>query len=306
MTRKIRACSREIATPTDAYWNEHTVHAEFPDIRDVEACRAHLKLRSDAYPKFHEYMRLDEPHDGQVVLDYGCGPGYDLVGFALRGRPARIIGVDVSFKALELARRHLAVCGLDGENVELLRVSDAAGDIPLQEASVDFIHCCGVLMHTHRTTEILAEFRRVLRPGGEAAVMVYNYDSLFLHLYTAYSRQIVERAFPGLTVLEAFARNTDGEDCPVSRCFRPEEFLDLVDQSGLEGRFVGGYLSDTEMNHMARYLNEALRHEGLAEEHRRFLREIALDEEGLPLYRGRHAGVGGVYHLRKTDEPEAP
>ena len=65
----------------------------------------------------------------------------------------------------------------------------------------------------------------MLRPGGEVRIMVYNRLSLWFHLYTAYVKKVVEGAFAGLTVEEAFTLNTDGEECPISHAYLPDEFL---------------------------------------------------------------------------------
>src|SRR3712207_7349439 len=45
---------------------------------------------------------------------------------------------------------------------------------------------------------ILSEFRRVLKPGGRAQVMVYNENSLWMHLYVAYLKMIVEGDLAGM------------------------------------------------------------------------------------------------------------
>ena len=87
----------------------------------------------------------------------------------------------------------------------------------------------------------------MLRPDGTGCVMVYNRDSVWLHLYTAYERMIREEAFPGLDVEEAFARNTDGAECPISRCYRGEEFTSLCRAAGFDARYAGGYLSRREL-----------------------------------------------------------
>ncbi len=49
---------------------------------------------------------------------YGCGPGNDLVGFLLWGHARQVIGIDISRKALELARRRLALHRIDGSQGE--------------------------------------------------------------------------------------------------------------------------------------------------------------------------------------------
>jgi len=57
--------------------------------------------------------------------------------------------------------------------------------------------------------------------------MVYNRESIWLHLYTAYDQMILKNAFPGISLEEAFARNSDGVDCPIARCYSAGEFIDL-------------------------------------------------------------------------------
>ena len=53
-----------------------------------------------------------------------------------------------------------------------------------------------------------ASSTRAPRPGGRGCVMVYNRDSVWYHLWTAYDKMIVEGTFEGLAVDEAFTRNT--------------------------------------------------------------------------------------------------
>jgi hypothetical protein len=98
-------------------------------------------------------------------------------------------------------------------------------------------------------------------------------------------------------VEEAFARNTDGPDCPISRCYRGEEFLALCERAGLTGEFVGGYLSRVELQSLRRSWTRAIVDERLGAEHRAFLRELTYDLSGYPLHGGRHAGIGGTYRL---------
>ena len=59
----------------------------------------YLEWRNDQYFKYDELMPVTGK-DGRVILDYGCGPGHDLVGFGLRSKPTRLIGMDVSTSSL--------------------------------------------------------------------------------------------------------------------------------------------------------------------------------------------------------------
>jgi len=290
-------------TEVDAYWSGHTVRAE--RFRTVRQSERFLRWRFGEYPLFQEFCDLWGSHDDEVVLDYGCGPGNDVVGLAAHTGAREVIGIDVSPKALALARDRVALHGIEPGRVRLIQATDGDPGIPLETGSVDYLQSMGVIHHTSEPETILAELHRVLRPGGRACVMVYNRDSVWFHLYTAYERMIVDDAFPGLDVDDAFTRNTDGPDCPISRAYRGPDFLALCEQAGFEGRFVGGYLSRREIQSLDESWATALADERLGEDHREFLRGLTRDPVGLPTHGGYHAGIGGVYRLAKPSVASA-
>lgn len=88
-------------------------------------------------------------------LDVGCGSGIGLAWAARVLPEARRVGVDVSPHALE----HCA--GLGAE----LRLIDGS-HLPLPQDAVDIAICVDVLQHVEDEGPLLAEMRRVLRPGG--------------------------------------------------------------------------------------------------------------------------------------------
>lgn len=282
-------------TAVDAYWGEHTVYA--PPFYTARASLAHLRWRAREYPLFEPLMELYGDHADDTVVDYGCGLGNDLVGFLVMGKARHVIGIDVSRKALELARRRLALHRIDGEQATLIQVGDGNVSVPLDDASVDLVYCEGVLHHTSAPGALLSEFHRVLKPGAKAAIMVYNRASIYYHLFTAYQRQVVEGAFAGLPIDEAFRRNTDGEECPISRAYEPDDFVRDCEAAGFDVRFVGGYFAKLELELFGSLAEQAIADSRLADEHRAFLRELTVDPDGYPRYRGSYAGIGGVYHL---------
>ncbi len=127
--------------------------------------------------------------------------------------------------------------------------------------------------------------------------MVYNRDSLWLHLYTAYEIMILQGRYGDLTVEEAFEHTTDGPDCPIARCYAADDFIALCAEAGFDAEFLGGYPSRHELELLDRYGDEAIADERLDERHRSFLRELERDGDGYPMWRGKHAGVGGSYVL---------
>lgn len=273
----------------ETFWTGHTVRSE-PFTSAAESV-AYLAWRAGEYPLFHEFMGLWGDHGGETVLDYGCGPGNDLVGLYVHGNARDVIGMDVSPWALDLARSRLALHAIDAP---LIRVSDERPSIPLRDGSVDYIYCGGVLHHTTHPEAILAEFRRVLRRGGSAAVMVYNRDSIWVHSYIAWVSQVLQRVDTALTVDEAFERRSDDGGCPLARLYRHEEFSALARAAGFEAEYRGGYFNRDELDLWNRHRNP--RDARVAPESREFLDSLTV-VDGFPHHRGWAAGIGGSYRL---------
>ena len=281
----------------DRYWNRHLVRAgEFSSDKDSED---YLRWRSAQYPLFAEFMELYADHTGQTILDYGCGPGNDVVGFLLWSNPVRVIGMDVSETALGLARHRAGLHRLDPARFELHQLSDATPTVPLQDASVDWLHCLGVLHHSTHPTELMSELARVMKPGAQGRLMLYNRESVWYHVYVAYVEMVLNEKYLGLTVDQAFTRSTDGPDCPVSDAWSQERALKLVSDAGLRGTYLGGYLSLDEIEWWGRHGAAARADSRLEDEHRRFASRVTLDARGYPTVDGSPAGIGGVYTLSK-------
>jgi ubiquinone/menaquinone biosynthesis C-methylase UbiE len=128
-----------------------------------------LTMRAEYAPWMADSLGY-ESTTGLDVLDVGCGQGIDLANYALAG--ARATGVDLTPRHVELALAHLAALGLEGDAVQ-----GDAESLPFGDASFDRASSNGVLHHTPDTPAALREIRRVLRPGGEARVIVYNRSS---------------------------------------------------------------------------------------------------------------------------------
>jgi ubiquinone/menaquinone biosynthesis C-methylase UbiE len=99
---------------------------------------------------------------GPIILDVGCGQGKAAHLLQETFKPRRLIGLDFDGEALSYAQREAAGHGLALETIE----SDCAA-IPLPDGSVDMVFCHQTLHHLVRQEQSLAEFRRVLRPGGQ-------------------------------------------------------------------------------------------------------------------------------------------
>lgn len=109
--------------------------------------------------------RLGTIGAGAVVLDHACGAGMDLLLAARRvGSHGRAIGVDLTPAMRAAARTAARLAGL--ESIVEIR-EGTFEDLPVEDASVDYVLSNGVLNLAPDKERVLAEIARVLRPGGE-------------------------------------------------------------------------------------------------------------------------------------------
>jgi 2-polyprenyl-3-methyl-5-hydroxy-6-metoxy-1,4-benzoquinol methylase len=111
-----------------------------------------------------------------TILDLGCNDGSLTVQY-LACAPRRIIGCDIDRNAIERAQQRSG-----DERIEFrLGAPDA---LPLDTETVDAILCYDVLEHVSDPPAILAECRRVLRPGGRMLVGTWGWYHPFApHLW---------------------------------------------------------------------------------------------------------------------------
>ncbi|HEX9798387.1 MAG TPA: class I SAM-dependent methyltransferase [Anaerolineales bacterium] len=101
------------------------------------------------------------------VLEVGCGVGIDLARFARGG--ADVTGVDLAERSIELAKRNFESQGLDAK----LLVMDGE-HLEFPEHEYDLVYAHGVLQYTPDPGRMLDEIHRVLKPAGQAILMMYN------------------------------------------------------------------------------------------------------------------------------------
>jgi len=102
---------------------------------------------------------------GQRVLDAGCGAGSHSAEIIRRG--ASVTGLDKSAGLLAIARQRL------GPDVPL-HEADLAGPLPFAPASFDAVLASLVLHYLRDWGPPLAEFRRVLVPGGRLVISTHH------------------------------------------------------------------------------------------------------------------------------------
>jgi ubiquinone/menaquinone biosynthesis C-methylase UbiE len=106
---------------------------------------------------------------GGKLLNLGCGHGADFLPFK---EDFDLFGIDVSLEMLKyaqkFARKHEFTADLSQADMRLLPFSDAYFDFAIAVASIHHIKGKG------DQCKALTELQRVLKPGGEAFVTVWN------------------------------------------------------------------------------------------------------------------------------------
>jgi SAM-dependent methyltransferase len=132
--------------------------------------RFNLKVADTWNRTFEEALaQLATPVDRVRILDYGCGDGKYFPFFLSRGfTPENIYGLEIS--RLRLERCH----ELGWKNARLL---ESGKPLPVDDASIDIVNCMEVIEHIPREEgkRVVAELRRILRPGGLLMISTPNY-----------------------------------------------------------------------------------------------------------------------------------
>lgn len=102
---------------------------------------------------------------GDCVVDLGTGPGYLPIAIAKRHSNVHVIGVDLSEKMIEIARKNLFREG-SFSNVEFRLMDGKALEFP--DNSIDFFISTGTSHHWKEPVRVLDEIHRCLKPGREA------------------------------------------------------------------------------------------------------------------------------------------
>jgi ubiquinone/menaquinone biosynthesis C-methylase UbiE len=162
-----------------------------------------LSLSPDVNPGEHRYRvrcidKLEYSFRGdESLLDVGCGDGG--VARLLRERVGEVVAVDIA-ESPEWR---------DGPGL-VYRVADGE-KLPFEDASFDLVHSKDSLHHMSRPSGALAEYRRVLRPGGVALIVEANrYNPSFYLQMTLVRRHdhfnrerflgLVQEVFPGARI----------------------------------------------------------------------------------------------------------
>jgi ubiquinone/menaquinone biosynthesis C-methylase UbiE len=125
-------------------------------------------------PFIHAFAQFTRFHKKRV-LEVGFGAGTDFIQWLRAG--AIVTGVDLTEEALRNLSRRIELYELPAP--AHIGIADAE-KLPFADNSFDLGYSFGVLHHTPDTEAAIREMIRVVKPGGEIKLMLYNRRSIYV------------------------------------------------------------------------------------------------------------------------------
>lgn len=133
--------------------------------------RIHSFGRDQAWRK--AAVKAADIRPGDIVADIACGTG-DLTELLARTGASKVLGLDFTQAMLDIAEtkkpRHLTA-----EQASKITYQQAdAMALPLEDASIDALTIAFGIRNVQEPDRALAEFARVLKPGGRVVILEFD------------------------------------------------------------------------------------------------------------------------------------
>ena len=138
--------------------------------------------RQNICPDMLDKLFLEKAGQNKVILDMCCGPGA-TVRALMKTRPRFIYAVDRDAYYIELVNQLIKCMNMG--NVQTMTAD--VHNLPLKNESVDVVVCRVALQHLH-IDKALDEISRVLKEGGNSALMVHGIGYI---IFTALKREFL-------------------------------------------------------------------------------------------------------------------
>jgi ubiquinone/menaquinone biosynthesis C-methylase UbiE len=204
------------------FWDAESCGESYAQVGDHLNLAEQERQRYALEPYIMSFARFPDGA-GRDVLEVGVGMGADHLLWA-RSKPRQLAGVDLTDRAIEFTRARIQAGGLTSD----LRVADAEA-LPFKPASFDLVYSWGVMHHSPDTAACFREACRVLRPGGEARIMVYHTWSLVgLMLWLRYG---LASGHPFRKMADIYAQHLES---PGTKAYSTREAVAMLRQAGFQ------------------------------------------------------------------------
>jgi ubiquinone/menaquinone biosynthesis C-methylase UbiE len=206
----------------DQSLDETTLLRQLAELEDMFKKRRHLAVTG---------MDLSSL-TGRSICEIGSGAGAHSALFRLHG--ADVTSVDITRdRVLSTARKLALLSGLPNGGGTAIQADAEA--LPFKDNTFDIVYSNGVLHHTENTDQTLREVYRILKPGGQAVLMLYSRHSA-LFWGSIWPRALLSGDRFRFSEAEWIGRQTEGkparqtEKNPITRVYSERELRSLLRQ----------------------------------------------------------------------------
>lgn len=185
---------------------------------------------------------------GKRVLDIGCGGGILSESMALRG--AMVTGIDLSDKALSVARLHLLESGV---SVSYRKIS--AEDLAAEEpASYDVVTCMEMLEHVPDPASTVAACSALVKPGGRVFFSTINRNPK-AYLFAVIGAEYILQMLPkGTHQYAKFIKPSELSRWAKNALLEPSELIGMTYNPLTRAYRLG---TDTDVNYLLHTVRSA-------------------------------------------------
>jgi 2-polyprenyl-6-hydroxyphenyl methylase/3-demethylubiquinone-9 3-methyltransferase len=208
-----------------------------------------FKPLHDINPLRLDYIaRRSRGLEGKHALDVGCGGGILAEAMATAG--AKVLGIDLSDKALAVARLHQLESGVEVD----YRLSTAETLAAEQPGRFEIVTCMELLEHVPEPASTIAACATLVKPGGLVVFSTINRNPK-AYLFAVIGGEYLLRLLP---------RGTHD----YARFIKPSELVGFARRAGLESDDLVGMTynpltrayrleADTSINYIATFRRDA-------------------------------------------------
>ena len=178
---------------------------------------------------------------GKTVLDIGCGGG--ILSESMAGLGASVTGIDLSEKALGVARLHLLESGKTVD-YRMISAEDLAAQSP---ASFDVVTCMEMLEHVPDPASIIAACSALAKPGGHVFFSTINRNPK-AYLFAVLGAEYILRMLPkGTHDYAKFLRPSELSRWARSVNLEPDDLIGMTYNPFSDKYSLG---SNTDVNYL--------------------------------------------------------
>lgn len=161
----------EIDAKNAAFWDEMCGSQLAQQLGITDDSPESLKKFDDWYMDFYPYLYRHIPFaelQGKDVLEVGLG--YGTIAQKIAESGARYHGMDIAAGPVSMAQHRCRLVGAADADVRQHSILEP----PFEPESFDWVVAIGCLHHTGNLAQAIRNVHTLLRPGGQAIIMVYN------------------------------------------------------------------------------------------------------------------------------------